>query len=258
MTGATEKNLIKSIVKAAAVIDILVCAESPLALISIAKQIGIAKSTLHGILTTLVEVGYVAQDPDTGFYKPGMHLFELGNLISQKIDVLRISKPYMQEISQETGETVHLAVLEDGEVLYIGKQESNSSIRIVTEAGLKLPAHCTGVGKALLAGLDKVKIKSIVRSKGLAQYTDTTITTLEGLLSEIDNVKGNGYATDQQEFMVGLRCVAIPIFDHNGSVVCAISISGPISRMGGDIFEFKKKRLMKAAAEISAKLGYVK
>jgi DNA-binding IclR family transcriptional regulator len=253
--GDNNKS-IKSIVKAAMLMDLLVESDTALSLAAIAKESGIAKSTLHGILATLIGVGYVVQDEETGNYRPGYHLFELGNKISAKIDERRIARPYMKKLSEITGETVHLAVLSEGEVLYIYKQESNSSIRIVTESGIKLPAHCTGVGKALLSGLEPYKIREIAKKKGLEKYTETTITDVEKLLAEIEKIKKQGFATDQQEFMIGLRCIAIPIFNHAAKVACAISISGPISRMTGAVFESKKKNLIKAAHEISKKMGY--
>jgi DNA-binding IclR family transcriptional regulator len=256
-TGKSENSkAIKSIVKAAALVDLLAESERPLSLAAISKASGIAKSTLHGILATLISVGYVTQDEGTGNYRLGYHLFELGNRISGKIDERRIARPYMKKLSEITGETVHLAVLDEGEVLYIDKQESKNSIRIVTETGVKLPVHCTGVGKALLSGLDPYKIKEIVRKKGMEKYTETTITDADKLLAEIEKIKKQGFATDQQEFMIGLRCIAIPVFNHAEKVACAISISGPISRMSGAVFESKKKHLIKAAHEISKKMGY--
>ncbi|MDR2487646.1 MAG: IclR family transcriptional regulator [Clostridiales Family XIII bacterium] len=255
-TRSASGGGIKVVIKAAAIIDLLADSEHALSLTEIATQLGIARSTLHGILATLVSVGYLTKETDTGNYRLGLHLFEIGNKISRKLDERKIAKPYMEQLSERTGETVHLAVLEDGEVLYINKQESNSSIRIITESGIKLPAHCTGVGKALLSGLCDERIKEIAKKKGLAKYTETTITGISRLLKDIERIRAQGFAADDQEFMVGLRCVAIPIRNIGGEVVCAISISGPVSRMSGELFEMKKRHLMKAARSISKKLGY--
>jgi DNA-binding IclR family transcriptional regulator len=247
---------IKVLVKAAAIIDLLAGYDNPVSLTVLSNELDIAKSTLHGILATLNNIGYVNKDPETGDYRLGLHLFEIGNAISRKLDERRISGPYMQTLAEKTGETVHLAVLEDGEVLYLNKQESNNSIRIITESGLRLPVHCSGLGKALLSGRTDDEIIAMLGKKGMAKYTETTITNVKSFLREIEEVRRKGYASDKQEFMIGLRCVAAPIHNINGKVTCAISISGPISRMSGDLLEAKRAHLMKAARAISGKLGY--
>jgi DNA-binding IclR family transcriptional regulator len=253
---AAQDGNIRVIVKAAAVIDLLAEYDNPMSLTALSGELGIAKSTLHGILATLNSIGYVSKDPESGDYRLGLHLFELGNAISRKLDERRIAGPYMEALAKKTGETVHLAVIEDGEVLYLNKHESNHSIRIITESGLKLPVHCSGLGKALLSGRTDEEIVSMLEKKGMAKYTETTITDAGEFLKEIGEVRRKGYASDRQEFMIGLRCVAAPIRNINGKVVCAISISGPISRMTGDVLEAKRVPLMKAARAISAKLGY--
>jgi DNA-binding IclR family transcriptional regulator len=215
-----------------------------------------AKSTLHGILSTLVEIGYVSQNPDTDLYQLGLRFFEIGSSISNNWNERQIASPYMQKILEQTGETVHMAVLSDGEVLYINKQESSRSIQIVTSNGVKLPAHCTGLGKALLSGLSSEEVKYICDAKGMAKLTEQTITSYEALMTELATVQERGYSVDNQEFMEGLRCIAVPVFNHSGKVTAAISIAGPISRMRDDDFEFNKKCLMIASREISKKLGY--
>ncbi|MDR0519088.1 MAG: IclR family transcriptional regulator [Clostridiales Family XIII bacterium] len=252
----TQGAGIRVIVKAAAVIDLLAESNNPVSLTDLSGELGIAKSTLHGILATLSSIGYVSKDPDSGDYRLGLRLFELGNTISHKLDERRIAKPYMQVLSEKTGETAHLAILDDGEVLYINKQESNSSIRIITESGLKLPVHCSGLGKVLLAGMPDEEILALLAKKGMAKYTETTITSTDVFMKEIERVRRQGWASDKQEFMIGLKCVAAPIHNINGKVICAISISGPISRMSGDLLEAKRAHLMKAAKGISKKLGY--
>jgi DNA-binding IclR family transcriptional regulator len=253
---AAPSGNIRVLMKAAAIIDLLADRDNPVSLTVMAGELGIAKSTLHGILATLNSIGYVNKDPESGDYRLGLHLFEIGNAISRKLDERRIAAPYMETLAKKTGETAHLAVLEDGEVLYLNKQESNSSIRIITESGLKLPVHCSGLGKALLSGLSDDEIIALLGKKGMTKYTETTITNANDLVKEIDEVRRKGYASDKQEFMIGLRCVAAPIHNINGKVTCAISISGPISRMTGDLLEAKRTHLMKAARSISRKLGY--
>jgi DNA-binding IclR family transcriptional regulator len=247
---------IRVLIKAATVIDLLAERDEPMSLTAIAGELNISKSTLHGILSTLISIGYISKDANSNSYRLGLHLFEIGNAISRKLDERRISVPYMQALVEKTGETVHLAVLEDGEVLYLNKQESNNSIRIITESGLKLPVHCSGLGKALLSDMTDGEITDLLDKKGMAKYTETTITSPRNFLKEMADVRVKGYASDKQEFMIGLKCVAAPIRNINGKITCAISISGPVSRMSGDLYEVKRVHLMRAARAISNKLGY--
>jgi len=254
--GGGDSKKIKSIVKAASIIDLLAASSVPLTLSEITNGLGIAKSTLHGIISTLMDVGYIDQDAETGRYLLGFRLFEIGSSVSRNWNARNISYPYMQKLVEKTGETVHLAVLADGEVLYINKQESPGSIHIVTDTGVKLPAHCTGLGKVLLSGLKPYDLKKIIRKRQLIRHTETTITEFDHLTAELEKIRAQGYAIDEQEFMEGLRCVAAPIYSYRGNVICALSIAGPVSRMRGDKFEAKKRYLLQAAREISNQMGY--
>lgn len=260
MTEKTPEktNGIKSIMKAARVINMLADEGRPLSLAQMSSNMSISKSTLHGIISTLVDVKFVVQDQQTGRYWLGTRLFEIGSSISSQWNVRKIAYPFIQRIVAETGETVHMAVLDDYEVLYINKQESTSSIRIVTDVGVKLPAHCTGLGKALLSGMNRLELQFMVKSKGLPKHTESTITNFEDFWKEIRQIKARGYAVDEQEFVEGLRCVAVPVFNHSGEIIAALSVSGPISRMHDKKFEDCRESLLKAAEEISAQMGYEK
>lgn len=260
MTEKTPEktNGIKSIIKAARVINMLADAGQPLSLAQMSSNMSISKSTLHGIISTLVDVKFAVQDQQTGRYWLGTRLFEIGSSISSQWNVRKIAYPFIQRIVAETGETVHMAVLDDYEVLYINKQESTSSIRIVTDIGVKLPAHCTGLGKALLSGMSRLELQFMVKSKGLAKHTESTIINFEDFWKEMVLIKSRGYAVDEQEFVEGLRCVAVPVFSHAGDIIAALSVSGPVSRMQDEKFEHCRDSLLKAAEEISVQMGYEK
>ncbi|MDF9825042.1 DNA-binding IclR family transcriptional regulator [Breznakia sp. PF5-3] len=252
------KNNIKSIVKASKIIDVIAFERSSLSLSELSERLGIAKSTLHGLLSTLVNIRYLEQDQNTGKYKLGVQLFELGSQIANTWNEKAIAKPYMEKLVEETGETIHLAMLSNGEVLYVDKQEANSSIRIATAPGAKLPLHCTGVGKVLLAFSNEKEIHNILNSYELTKYTEHTIIDEEGIKRELNKIKTLGYAYDNQEFLDGLRCVAAPIFDHNHRVIFSLSISGPLSRMKDEVIDHYRDLLLTASQEISRKLGYRK
>jgi DNA-binding IclR family transcriptional regulator len=119
-----------------------------------------------------------------------------------------------------------------------------------------MPVYCTGVGKVLLSGLSNSDFNKIMRKQKFIKYTDNTITDPEELKEELEKIRDRGYATDNQEYMEGLRCVAVPIFNHRGRITCAMSIAGPVSRMRGQEFDLKKAHLLEAAHEISKQMGY--
>jgi len=251
-----ESSQIRSVAKALTIIDFLAASQGEVPLARIAAKLGLAKSTAHGLLATLKDFGYVEQSPFTGNYKLGIRLFEIGSIVANSWDVRATAAPYIQRLVDEIGETVHLVVLEKGEVLYIDKRESHQSLRIVSQVGMRLPAHCTGVGKALLAHLSRAELKKIIAARGLPRFTANTITDVQKLERELQLVRERGYAVDNEEIMDSLRCVAAPIFDHNGGACAAISISGPVARLTGEAFERAAALVVQTAADISTALGY--
>lgn len=253
MSGDTQ---IRSVVKAVMILDVLASGRGELALGEIARQLDLAKSTTHGILATLRNFNYVEQSAFTGKYKLGIRLFELGNMVANRWDVRVTSVPHIQTLVDTIQETVHLVILDKGEVLYIDKRECSQSLRIVSQVGIHLPAHCTAVGKVLLAHLPAGEMRRVVAAKGLPRFTQRTITDLRELELELGRIRERGYAVDNGEIMDSLRCVAAPIRDHGGKVCAAISISGPAARLSGEDFARAVGLVTRTAADISADLGY--
>ncbi|MGF7396456.1 IclR family transcriptional regulator [Thermoanaerobacterium thermosaccharolyticum] len=253
-----KNNQIKSVAKALAIIDYLASKNSDVPLSQISRDLNIAKSTAHGLITTLKDFGYIEQSQFTGNYKLGIHLFELGSKVANTLDVFNIASPYIRQLVESIGETVHLAILDKGEVLYIDKRESSRSIRISSQIGIHLPAHCTGVGKVLLAYLPIEEIREIIRNHGLTKYTKNTITDFDSLKEELEKIRECGYAVDNEEFMDGLKCIAAPIFNSKGNVEASLSISGPVSRMNGCEYDKAIKSILEVTMTISRLLGYRK
>ncbi len=249
-------NQIRSVAKALMILDLLTENPHGLSLSAISRKLNMAKSTTHGILSTMRDFGYIEQSPFNGYYKLGMRLFEAGNVIANNMDVRRIAIPYIQKLVDEVHETVHLAVLDKGEVLYIDKQECIRSFRIISQVGSRLPAHCTGVGKALLAYLPAEEVKRIIATKGLQRYTKHTITDPVKLEAELESIRKQGYALDNQEIMESLQCVAAPIRNYDGKVCAAISVSGVSSRIKGEMLQTIIGLVLDTAGAISSELGY--
>lgn len=247
---------IRSVAKALMILNLFAEHQREMSLGEIAEELQMAKSTLHGLLATLRDFGYLEQSSENGKYRLGMQLFALGNIVANSWDVKKVAAPFIQSLVDELGETVHLVVFDEGEVLYIDKRESTRSLRIVSQVGTRLPAHCTGVGKVFLADLPLDEVKNIISIKGLPRYTKNTITEFQRLEEELNEVRLQGYAIDDEEIMDGLRCVAVPIRDYTKKVCAAISISGPVSKFQGEELESVINLMVKVGREISLNLGY--
>jgi len=188
------------------------------------------KSTVYRLLTTLEEEGFVYQ-VDGSRYALGWRAFELGAAVSPwqaiRQPVLRV----LESLVDQTRETAHLAVLDEGEVLYIEKVEAPRSLRMPSAVGRRVPVHCTALGKVLLAGLKDETVRTMIYSSPLRAFTRNTITDPDRLREEIQLVRRQGYAVDREEIEEGLMCVGAPLIDDQGQTCAAISISGPSTRI---------------------------
>lgn len=223
---------------------------------ALAARLGLAKSTVHRLATTLVEYDILEQNRETGKYRLGLALFELGALVRRKMDAASESRGQMHALVESTGETVQLAVLDHLSVLYIRIRESRQAVRMSSSPGSRAPAHCTSVGKVLLAHQPLDIVKQVV-DNGLKRYTENTITSPERLFDELASIRTRGYAIDDEEIEVGLRCVAAPIRDHTGQVTAAISVAAPVQRMTKRNLQTTVPTIIAAADSISKRLGYM-
>lgn len=253
---AQSDGQVRSVAKALTIVDLLARHGREMSLAEIARELGLAKSTAHGLLATLREFRYVEQQTAEGKYRLGVRLFEIGNVVANSWDVRRIAAPYIERLVDQFEETVHLAILDQDRVLYIDKRDSRRSIRIVSQVGARLPAHCSGVGKALLAHLPISEVRRIVAARGLPSFTMNTITDPRRLEEELQRIRQQGYSVDNEEIMDGLRCVAAPVRDHMGRVCAGVSVSGPVARLTGERFDQAAVLITRTAAEISGGLGF--
>jgi len=255
-SGERNEAHVHSVSRALMLLDLLAKENREMALIEIASELSWPKTTAHGIVATLCSRQYVDQSPSTGRYRLGVRLFELGSIVARNWDVRTIAKPAMQDLNNRLGETIQLATETNGEVLYIEKLDSTHIMRIVSDIGTRLPMHCTGLGKVLLAYKTYSEIKWIVAKHGLCKMTARTITDWGKLERELIRIRRQGYAVDDREIMDSLRCVAAPIYDRNGSVEYAISVSGFAKSFQGSRFDMVCEELLKTAESISYTMGY--
>lgn len=259
-TKAGERNSshVQSVARALMLIDLLARENREMSLTAIAKAMDWPKTTVHGLIATLRDYHYVDQSPVTGHYRLGVRLFELGNIIARSWNIRSIAMPAMQELNSRLGEMVQLAVEDKGEVLYLEKLDSTHMMRIVSEIGTRLPMHCTGLGKVLLAYKKPAEVKWIISRHGMRKMTSRTITSFEILERELGKVRKQGYAIDDREIMDSLRCVAAPIYDREGEVKYALSVSGLANSLHGTRLDMICGELIRTADSISYTMGYRK
>lgn len=250
-----DGNPVRSIQKAAAVLDLLVQAQRPLSLTEIAQMTGWAKSTVYGLLCSMRSVGFVEQSAETGRYALGVRLFEYGSAVQSTRNILTLSREPMRALVAATNESAALSMLDRGEVLVLGHAEPDSSFHIVSETGRHLPSFCTAQGKVLLSELPGATVRRIFDAHVQA-YTPHTATAYESLEAELKTVREKGYAVENGEFRVGIRGVAAPVRTHSGTVQYALGLIGMFRRIDSDEFRDATARVVKTAAALSEALGY--
>lgn len=246
-------NSIQSVERAILILEQL--CRGPAALAELSRALDLHKSTAHGLLQTMVKHGYVRQETATGRYRLGHRVLVLSSAYLEHCDLRETARPYLRRLAEEHGETVHLVVMDDGQVVYVDKIDSPQSIRMVSSIGRRLPAHCTGVGKAVLAFLPEESMLSVVKKRGLSRFTEHTITTMEELAGELARIREEGVAYDREEIEEGLRCVAVPIIGFGQYPVGAISVAGPAWRLTAEKVAAVAGSLKEVAAEISRQMG---
>ena len=221
----------------------------------VVEATGLAKATTHRILATLVGSQFITVDTD-GNYLPGPKILSLAGAALQRIDISAIARPYIDELVKAAHCTIHLGVVNGDEIIYLVRADSDRPYVMPSRVGLSVPMHCTGIGKVVLAGRDEDELERFVARAGLPPRTEHTITSLEGLRSEISAVRGAGYALDREENVPGLACVAAPIRDHTGTVKFGISVSTLLIEHSMEQIEAMSPLAIATADKISAALGY--
>lgn len=220
------------------------------------KKLGYNKTTLYRVLSTLQDNKYLKKD-EGGKYGLGINLFILGNRISKEYQLINVSTPFMQGLSQSLDLTIHLGILDGTNVILIQKIEPHRSIIMICHIGGYLPAHCTSLGKTLLAFSAKETVQKVIDSHGLQRYTPHTICTTESLLAELESVRTHGYALDNAEHEKNIRCVGVPILNDSGRVEAALGAAGTVMDLPDEESIRKTADILKEARDkISSQMGY--
>ena len=252
---AGVRTRLSSVTNALRLLKVFSDQDSEIGISDLARRVSLAKSTVHRLASSLVEEGMLEQTERDGKYRLGLTLFELGSLVRRKMDVTTEARPYLKALSERTGETIQLAVLEQTTALYIYVIESQRALRMSYQVGTRAPLHCTAVGKVLLAHAQAHTFEATV-ALGLAALTGATITDAASLRRELVLIGHRGYAFEEEEAEPGLRGVAAPVRDFSGQAAAAIGISGPTHRMSKKVLQSYARDLLDVSNTVSQRLGY--
>ncbi len=244
---------VQSVRKAVDVLMAVAGSEGPVTLTQAASRAGIPIATARRLLSTLAEASILKRDGKG--YSLGIRAYEVGKKAEKALDLIGASRSHLRRLADYTGENANLAVLDGTDVVYLVCEECSKVVRAFTSEGARVPAHATGVGKALLSGLDDVEIQGLYREKALERFTPRTVATLDELLAQVRRVRELGHAADEGEREEGVLCVAAPVRDYWGDVVAAVSVSGPSARLGKSRADSRRQTL-ECADHISRDLGW--
>jgi IclR family transcriptional regulator, KDG regulon repressor len=217
----------------------------------ISRKLGIPKSSASYILRTLEKRGYLRREAETGRYRLGLKILSLGGDAQTSLDLAHVALPFMRSLVEKIRMTSHLAVLDQGEAVYIEKVEAPGFFKVNTWVGRRMFLHSTSVGKCLLAWLQKHEIENLVKPQGLKKRTPKTITSITKLVTDLEHVKQSGYAVDDEENSLGARCLGAPIFDAMGNVTAALGASGTLTQTD----EVNMPRIIEALKETARRIS---
>jgi len=243
-----------SLDRAVAVLEVLGESDTPMSLAEICQRMNLHKSTAHRSLMVLERSALIERTQENRF-RLGLKLYELGNRAVEQIGLRARVHPYFRRLSMQVGETVHLSVLQKTSVVYLDKVEPNRRVCMSSKIGTSNPVYCTSMGKAMLAFQPEDVIDQIIAKIRFVRYTPKTICTTEALLKALERVRRRGYAIDDEEIELGVRCIGAPIFNENHRAIASVSVSGPASRITVQSVPAIAEHLLRCCREISASLG---
>jgi DNA-binding IclR family transcriptional regulator len=255
-TLARSGNLyqLHSLDRAVAVLEMLGESDTALSLAEVCQRLRLHKSTAHRSLMVLERSALIERTPENR-YRLGLKLYELGNRAVEQVDLRTRVHPYFRRLAAQVGETVHLSVLQKTSIVYLDKVEPNRRVCVSSKTGTSNPVYCTSMGKAMLAFQPPDVIEQIVSKIRFVRYTRKTLTSRDALLKALERVRRRGYAIDDQEIEVGVRCIGAPIFDEKHRAIAAVSVSGPASRITAPTMPEIAEHLLRCCRDISVSLG---
>lgn len=246
---------VQSIDRAFDIIELLSHEPRSVPMTEIGRRLNLHKSTVHRLLSSLRERGYVEKEVQTNNYKLGIGFVELASLYLNSLELKTEANPFLHQLSKATAQTAFLAIMDGAEIVYIDKVETFNSLRRYTIIGKRLPIHATSLGKAMLSGLNDREIEELYTDRKLVTITRKTIATIDALLADIRQTRARGWSVDDEENEKGTRCVGAPIFDYRDRVIAAVSIAWDMHNYPDKLWQDYAKQVVKCAADISVKMG---
>jgi IclR family KDG regulon transcriptional repressor len=238
--------------KALDVLDMVAAAGHPVRFTELLATAAYPKATLYRLIQTLTHQGMLSYDPDRQTYALGVRLVRLAHTAWSTSSLAPIARPYLDELSAETGGTIHLAQMDNGQVLYVDKRNAAKPVEMFAQAGKVGPAYCTGVGKAMLAFVSDEALDRALQRQSFHRFTPHTLDTPGKLRAELEAIRGRGHAFDREEHEPGIICCAVPILTRTGRVIGALSVTSTTARTTIDALESGAQRIKDTAARIAA------
>lgn len=251
-----KEYYINSLIRAVEILELFHGHDAELGISDMARALDLYKSTVHRIVSTLEYKGLLEQNPDTGKYRLGLNLYRLGIKARADNELIAVSLPHLKELTAQTGETSNLVVMDGTMAVYVAQEESDRMVRMFTRIGARVYPHCSGAGKVLMSELTPEQLDALISANGLNRYTGNTIDNKEALEKELDTVRRQGYALDNQEREEGVKCIAAPIRDKSGRIIAALSISGPRDRFEEERLGALIEIVRTKTQQISSILGF--
>jgi DNA-binding IclR family transcriptional regulator len=250
-----QRSGIQSLGRAFAILEEVARHREGIALADLSKRVGLHNSTAFHLVKTMVSLGYIRQEKDTKRYRVGRPLFALAASSLDEIEMVNVATPVLEDLSLETGESSHFAVRMGDSVVVIARTSGPGAFQLTDRVGVVRPAHCTALGKIILAALRPDQLQRFLARVELKPSTEKSITAAPALLREIEEIRHSGIAFDDGEFNLEVRCVAVPVRDFSGQIIGALGISGPVWRLSIQALQSRAKMLQSAADRLSADFG---
>lgn len=253
----SDGNYLMSVKNALRILQSFSIEEPEKRISDLAISLNLSKSTVSRTMATLASEGFVIKDSTTNKFRLGLTIVALNSIVNSDMDIYQESIPVLKKLVETCGETAHISVLDNYEVIYLQKVECNHPVRFLTHIGKRNPSYCTSSGKILLAFSDK-KVVDTVIANGLQRFTEHTITEPEELLTHLKEVKEMGHSYSYEELSEGVNSIATPIFDYTGKIVAALSVVGPKQRIHSNKIQSIVHHALRASNDLSSRLGYRK
>ena len=254
-SSQNENSAGRTLGRAIDLLEVLLSASTPLALGEIGSRVNLHPSTTHRLLSTLVKRKFVFQDSSTKLYSLGPKLSFPSKAQAVIVNYQNIATPILSELSRNTGEAASMAIKSGNQAMYIAQATVGRLVNMFVQIGALVPMYCTGVGKVILSHLPSHEVTSIVENEGFTQITPSTIMNFQQLSQELAGIRANGYAIDNEEREIGIRCIAAPVISAEGKLISAISISGPAGRISPDKDAEFARIVCATASKISQRLS---